>query len=73
MKKKVVAVGELLWDLFPDYSVAGGAPFNLACRISSMGDHGMMVSALGTDDRGKKLLELAEKTGVDLSLLQWDA
>jgi fructokinase len=72
MAKTIIAIGELLWDVFPDHTVLGGAPFNFAYRLHSLGDHSMVVSALGKDEKGEKLFEAVEKIGVDSSLLQWD-
>jgi len=73
MAKRIMAIGELLWDVFPDHTVLGGAPFNFAYRLHSLGDHSVVVSALGRDEKGKKLFEAVEKIGIDTSLLQWDS
>lgn len=56
-KFKIAAFGEVLWDLLPDSSVLGGAPFNFTCRVNSLGNEGTMISAIGTDTLGKKALE----------------
>ncbi|MEW6235479.1 MAG: carbohydrate kinase [Candidatus Omnitrophota bacterium] len=70
--KIVLAIGETLWDLLPSGEALGGAPFNFAYRVNSLGHKGMMVSRLGRDDLGleahKKILEL----GMDDSFMQWD-
>jgi fructokinase len=57
MRFKVAAFGELLWDLLPDATVLGGAPFNFSCRIHSLGNEATMISAIGSDVLGKKALE----------------
>jgi fructokinase len=72
MKKTVVAFGEVLWDILPSCTVLGGAPFNFAYRIHSLGDAGLMVSRLGRDDLGRQAFDKVAALGLDTSLLQWD-
>ena len=55
-KFKIAAFGEVLWDLLPDASVLGGAPFNFTYRINSLGNEGVMISAIGKDTLGEKAL-----------------
>lgn len=54
---KIAAFGEVLWDLLPDASVLGGAPFNFTYRMNSLGHDGMMISAVGKDELGEKALK----------------
>jgi len=53
MKKTILSFGEILWDLLPDHTALGGAPFNFVYRVNSLGDTGLMVSRLGSDDFGR--------------------
>ena len=55
MKKQIVAMGDGLWDLFPDGPRFGGATANYACHTSILGAEVFMVSGVGEDDRGKAL------------------
>ena len=32
--KKVIAFGEVLWDVYPDKATLGGAPLNLAAHAA---------------------------------------
>ena len=59
MSKKIKAVcfGEVLFDVFPDKEKIGGAPLNVASRLSSMGVETEMISKVGKDKRGEVLLE----------------
>lgn len=59
--KKAVCFGEVLWDVFPDYKVAGGAPMNVAFRLKTLGWESEMISKIGDDDLGKELLPIIEK------------
>jgi len=62
MKKLIVGIGEILWDVFPDGKVLGGAPANFAYHVSQFGYEGYVVSAIGMDSLGKEILDsLAEK------------
>lgn len=56
MKKTVVGLGEVLWDLFPDGARFGGAPANVACHARQLGAKAVMVSAVGDDELGDKAL-----------------
>jgi fructokinase len=53
----VAAFGEVLWDLLPDASLLGGAPFNFTYRINALGNEGVMISAIGQDTLGEKALK----------------
>ena len=64
MKKQIVAMGDGLWDLFPDGPRFGGATANYACHTSILGAEVFMVSGVGEDDRGKALLQVYQKHGV---------
>lgn len=61
----VVGLGEILWDIFPERKVLGGAPANFAYHVSQFGLDGYAVSAVGNDPLGREILgSLAEK-GLD--------
>lgn len=70
MPKTVLAFGEILWDIFPDHTTLGGAPFNFAYRIHSLGNTAFFVSAVGVDDLGDKACRQAMELGIDTSGLQ---
>ncbi|MCU0913130.1 MAG: carbohydrate kinase [Planctomycetes bacterium] len=71
-KKTVVAFGEVLWDILPSCVALGGAPFNFAYRVNSLGDRGRMVSRLGRDDLGQQAFDRIAALGLDTALVQWD-
>jgi fructokinase len=70
MQKTILAFGETLWDLLPSGPALGGAPFNFACRIRSLGDGGIIVTRLGRDEQGRKALEQIVALGMDASHVQ---
>ncbi len=50
MKKLVVGLGEILWDILPDGNKnLGGAPANFAFHVSQFGLDSLAVSAIGND------------------------
>jgi fructokinase len=72
MQKSILAFGETLWDLLPSGPALGGAPFNLAYRVHSLGDRSLMVTRLGRDDLGQGAFESISALGMDTSFVQWD-
>ena len=57
MRHKIVGLGEILWDVFPERKVLGGAPANFAYHISQFGFNGCTVSAIGNDPLGTEILD----------------
>ena len=72
VKKTVIAFGEILWDILPDKTILGGAPFNFIHRINSLGDRGLIISRLGSDEQGRKAYEAVESLGLETEFIQWD-
>ncbi len=72
VKKTVVAFGEILWDLLPTGPKLGGAPFNFAYRVNSLGDSGIIVSRLRRDELGQRAYDQIVSLGMDTSYIQWD-
>lgn len=61
----VVGLGEILWDVFPERKILGGAPANFAYHVSQFGFNGYAVSAIGEDLLGKEILTSLEKKGLN--------
>ncbi|WP_192347531.1 carbohydrate kinase [Algoriphagus sp. Y33] len=72
MTKKVVCFGEMLWDCFPDCEIAGGAPMNVALHLKQLGLEVQMVSRLGNDEYGRKLLDFVKGYDLNTDLIQGD-
>ncbi|MDR6405642.1 MULTISPECIES: carbohydrate kinase [Chryseobacterium] len=68
----VVCFGEVLWDIFPEGSRAGGAPFNAAYNIHKMGINAKMLSRIGNDELGKKLTDQIKSWGITTDFIQVD-
>ena len=63
-KFKVVGIGEILWDLFPQGKMLGGAPANFVYHSRSLDAEGVLVSAVGNDLYGKEILEEIKERGI---------
>jgi fructokinase len=58
----LVCFGELLWDIYEDgEEKIGGAPFNVAALASLIGIRTLMITAVGNDERGKRIQAAASK------------
>ncbi len=55
MKRIIVGIGEVLWDVFPAYRTLGGAVANFAYHFSQLGHQGLVVSAIGEDESGAEI------------------
>src|SRR5882672_68772 len=69
---RFIAWGELLWDLFPDGERLGGAAANLAYHAKSLGAEALLVSRVGSDERGRRALGELTERGVDVRAVQID-
>ena len=67
MTKKIKAVcfGEILYDVFPNEERIGGAPLNVASRLSSMGIETEMISSIGVDVKGYELLSYLNSRNIE--------
>jgi fructokinase len=72
MKKRVVGLGEVLWDHLPGRTCLGGAPANFAYITTLMGDQGIVASRVGEDSLGIEALRRMEELGLDIDHVQTD-
>lgn len=56
MEKKIVAFGEIVWDILPEGKLLGGTPSNLVFRCNSFGEEGHLLSRVGDDELGTEAL-----------------
>jgi fructokinase len=62
--KKIVGIGEILWDLLPQGKQLGGAPANFAYHANALGAEGLVVSAIGNEPLGHAVLEELSAKGL---------
>lgn len=72
MPKTVVAIGEALWDVFPDRRRPGGAPCNVAFHAARLGDRGVIITRVGDDPAGGELVAFLRERGVVTDYVQED-
>ncbi len=71
-RKTIVALGEILWDVFPDGAHFGGAPANFACSAAELGGAAtevFIVGSVGRDDLGARAIELLSGHGVNTNFI----
>jgi len=73
MAKKIVAFGEVVWDILPNGKVLGGTPSNMVFRCNSFGDEGFLLSRIGDDALGHAALKKLQELGIDDSNVQIDS
>src|SRR5262249_49683873 len=67
---KILTVGEILWDGFPDAAHLGGAPFNFAVHVHRLGHEVYFASAVGDDDRGRRALGKMQELGLSTEFVR---
>ncbi len=72
-RPRVLAIGEVLWDIISGQEHIGGAPFNLAAHLTRLGCLASILTRIGTDPRGRAALDEVKSLGVDTSLVQIDS
>lgn len=70
--KRVLGIGELLWDVFPTGKRLGGAPVNFASLCSQLGADSYPVSCVGRDQLGEEIRCELDGLGVNQSLIVED-
>jgi fructokinase len=68
----VLLIGEALADSFPEHTVIGGAPFNVARNLGALGRAPHFVSRVGDDDLGHEIAAQCAAFGVATAGLQID-
>ena len=70
MKSSILCFGEMLWDIFPDGAVPGGAPMNVAISLKKLGSDVFILSSCGKDKHGENLLEYLRENGLSSQFIQ---
>ncbi|XMO86856.1 carbohydrate kinase [Algibacter sp. AS12] len=68
----ITCFGEVLWDVFPTHKKIGGAPLNVAARLQDFNNTVSMVSRVGKDKKGRKILKFLKGKGVNTDGVQID-
>lgn len=71
-RRIVVGLGEILWDIIGQEKHLGGAPANFAYHAAALGDHGAVVSRVGSDPLGREILDTLRALGTPTEYVQVD-
>ena len=66
----VVALGEVLWDIFPDSRRLGGAPLNFGVHAQRLGHDVCLISAVGLDELGRQGAARIAELHIDTTFLK---
>ena len=61
---RVVCFGEVLWDILPSGALPGGAPMNVAYHLKKLGTNPALITKIGLDNYGEKLVNILAGSGV---------
>ena len=70
--KNIICFGEVLWDMLPSGAKPGGAPLNVAIHLKKLGKDPLLVSKIGNDEEGEKLIRFLTDAGIDTGYIQTD-
>jgi fructokinase len=71
-KFTIAIFGEVLADIFPDATVLGGAPYNVARHLRAFQQHPVLISRVGNDKLKKELFAELTALDIDQSGIQLD-
>ena len=72
MQNKIIAFGEVVWDILPNEKLLGGTPANLVFRCNSFNEEGHLLSRVGNDELGENALERLKQLGISDENVQID-
>jgi fructokinase len=72
LQHQVVCFGEVLWDILPSGALPGGAPMNVAYHLKKLGTEPALITKIGIDDYGRKLVNILAESGVTTEYFQVD-
>jgi fructokinase len=70
--KKITAIGEILFDVYTDKEILGGAPMNFLYHIHKIYGNGNIVSRIGTDALDKRTLSFLGRNKISTKFIQED-
>jgi len=69
---KITAIGEILFDVYPDSEKLGGAPLNFLYHVHKFAGAGNIISRIGNDEPGKEILQFLENCNISSNYIQID-
>ena len=66
---RILVFGEVLWDVYPNKKVIGGASLNFAAHLAQLGDETVLVSAVGSDALAQETLSAVRAFNVSDAMI----
>ena len=70
MMPKILSIGEIIWDVYENEALIGGAPLNFAAHAKKCGAESFMISAVGDDKLGKDAIKIINGFNVDTRFIK---
>jgi fructokinase len=67
--KKITAIGEILFDVYSDKKILGGAPMNFLYHIHKITGNGNIVSRISTDALGKRAMSFLRRNKISTKFI----
>ncbi len=68
----ITSIGEILYDIYPSHKRLGGAPLNFIYHIKKLTDSGNIISRVGKDVLGNKVINDLKHSGLSFDFIQHD-
>ncbi len=68
--RRILVVGEVLWDIYEQSKCLGGAPLSFAAHAKRLDCDPRLISAVGPDELGQCTITKIASLGLDTSLIQ---
>ncbi|MDR3764486.1 MAG: PfkB family carbohydrate kinase [Acidobacteriota bacterium] len=67
---RLLSIGEILWDIFPDGERLGGAALNFCAHLQRMGNAAWLLTSVGNDERGTLACQEMMRLGLSTEMVQ---
>lgn len=67
---RILAIGEIIFDVFNGEAEIGGAPLNFCAHCAALGAESALISAVGNDKLGEHALNFLSSVDVDTAFVQ---
>jgi fructokinase len=68
----ILAIGEVLYDVFPGYKRLGGASFNFAFHVKNLETPVCFISRVGNDTEGRGIINFLQQHDLSIENIQTD-
>jgi fructokinase len=67
---RILSIGEILWGVFPEQELLGGAALNFTINSHRLGHSGSLFTAVGNDERGRSACAAMTASGLSTEFVQ---